>query len=386
MAQFFRRWVTIAFFLQCISALTITVELPTDIGTPTPTSSVIHSHHPGHHHHWTYTPNPHPSRKRCAKRSSSISSKPATAPTKVATSNSALHSSKATIAPSGVYPSDAKQSRTEIAPPTQTGTTQSFGEFLSSSLPLKQTTRTVFTTRTATITACPTTVIKCPASARETYVTTETIVLSTTVCPMTVAATTTLRNSAPFAPGVSIGGNGDEGEWVSTDFITRTVTVTACPESVTNCPVRSKTAYTTTETLVDVITSSVSGSPATGVNAKPTSISDVGGSAWSNAGETKTVTLESCGGNSCSNYDSVVTVAVTFIKTGTLLPQITAPSGSGAGIGGGQLSHASSSSLWRTARQTSVQSTATPSVSTPSTPALSPLSMVPHHSMVYHLS
>ncbi|PYH40778.1 uncharacterized protein BP01DRAFT_387083 [Aspergillus saccharolyticus JOP 1030-1] len=47
-------------------------------------------------------------------------------------------------------------------------------------------TSTVLSTRTATITACPSTVTDCPASAKSTYLTTETLVVSTTICPVTM--------------------------------------------------------------------------------------------------------------------------------------------------------------------------------------------------------
>ncbi|PYH94021.1 hypothetical protein BO71DRAFT_484075 [Aspergillus ellipticus CBS 707.79] len=42
----------------------------------------------------------------------------------------------------------------------------------------------IFTTQTATITACPSSVKECPAASKTTYLTTETIILSTTVCPV----------------------------------------------------------------------------------------------------------------------------------------------------------------------------------------------------------
>ncbi|CEL03848.1 hypothetical protein ASPCAL04988 [Aspergillus calidoustus] len=51
------------------------------------------------------------------------------------------------------------------------------------------TTSTVFTTRIATITACPSTVQDCPARAKTTFVTTETLVVSTIICPVTATQT-----------------------------------------------------------------------------------------------------------------------------------------------------------------------------------------------------
>ncbi|KAJ5557539.1 hypothetical protein N7494_001454 [Penicillium frequentans] len=94
-------------------------------------------------------------------------------------------------------------------------------------------TSTVFATQTSTITACPSKVPKCPATAKSTYLTTETIVVSTTVCPVTAAGrshTTTALTA-------------DDGSYASTILTTRTVIVT-------NCPARSQTTYTSTQTVV----------------------------------------------------------------------------------------------------------------------------------------
>lgn len=124
----------------------------------------------------------------------------------------------------------------------------------SGSSTLQLTTSTVLSTRTATITACPTTVPNCPANSKTTFVTTETIVVSTTICPVTEAAGATQTSPAsPSATGNAGGyGNGNDGSdfTTSTVYSTRTATITACPSSVTNCPLRSKTTYLTTETLV----------------------------------------------------------------------------------------------------------------------------------------
>ncbi|KAJ5551202.1 hypothetical protein N7535_000855 [Penicillium sp. DV-2018c] len=117
------------------------------------------------------------------------------------------------------------------------------------------TTSTIYTTRTSTITACPTTVPHCPADQQTTYTTTETIVVSTTVCP--VDATTTADGPSPTGPS---GGNGsDPGNGndytISTIHSTRTVTLTECPASVTDCPARDQTTHVTTETVVAGTTS-----------------------------------------------------------------------------------------------------------------------------------
>ncbi|KAJ6138627.1 hypothetical protein N7471_005113 [Penicillium samsonianum] len=111
------------------------------------------------------------------------------------------------------------------------------------------TTSTVFTTRTATITACPSTVTNCPLTDKTTHITTETIVVSTTVCPVEDATTTT----AGFSP-TGPSGNGND-YTISTILSTRTVTLTQCPATVTGCPARDQTTHVTTETVVAGTTS-----------------------------------------------------------------------------------------------------------------------------------
>ncbi|KAJ5384335.1 hypothetical protein N7517_002246 [Penicillium concentricum] len=108
------------------------------------------------------------------------------------------------------------------------------------------TTSTVFTTRTATITACPSTVTKCPANDKTTHITTETILVSITVCPV-ADATTTIKGPSPTGPSGS--GNGND-HTISTILSTRTVTLTQCPATVTDCPARDQTTHITTETVV----------------------------------------------------------------------------------------------------------------------------------------
>lgn len=117
------------------------------------------------------------------------------------------------------------------------------------------TTSTIFTTRTATITACPSSVTNCPLRSKTTYLTTETLLVSTTVCPMadstgSSSTTTTDHATSPSATeAIGYTGIGNSGLTTSTVWTTHTTTVTACPSSVTDCPLRSKTTYATTETL-----------------------------------------------------------------------------------------------------------------------------------------
>nr|XP_025549323.1 hypothetical protein BO97DRAFT_426694 [Aspergillus homomorphus CBS 101889]RAL10169.1 hypothetical protein BO97DRAFT_426694 [Aspergillus homomorphus CBS 101889] len=115
---------------------------------------------------------------------------------------------------------------------------------------------TVFTTRTATIMACPSSVTNCPARSRTTYLTTETIVAYTTICPAaeaTGAHVVTTTHHVPSAAATGVVGNvaiGGSEVTTSTILTTRTTTITACPSSVTNCPARLKTVQPATETLV----------------------------------------------------------------------------------------------------------------------------------------
>lgn len=81
--------------------------------------------------------------------------------------------------------------------------------------------------------------------------------VSTTVCPVadsTGSSSTTTTTDHATSPSATeaIGDNGIGGSSLTTSTVltTRTATVTACPSSVTDCSLRSKTTYATTETLV----------------------------------------------------------------------------------------------------------------------------------------
>lgn len=137
-----------------------------------------------------------------------------------------------------------------------TGTPNAPGQDLAPSATIPQppypqfTTSTVLETRTSTITACPSTVTDCPARSKTIYVTTETLVVSTTSCPVTetVPANIPVPTITPVVGHGSGSGNGEC--TISTVFSTRTATITACPQSMTDCRARSKTTFVTTETLV----------------------------------------------------------------------------------------------------------------------------------------
>ncbi|RDW78329.1 hypothetical protein BP5796_06181 [Coleophoma crateriformis] len=97
---------------------------------------------------------------------------------------------------------------------------------LSSSVPM--TTSTVYAVTEYTITSCAATVTDCPA--RMGQVTTETIALYTTVCPVAEAT--------PTPPPANM---------ISTIYTTKIYTITSCAPSVTNCPARI--GLTTTEII-----------------------------------------------------------------------------------------------------------------------------------------
>lgn len=93
------------------------------------------------------------------------------------------------------------------------------------------TTSTVYGTTVYTVTSCAPTVTDCPA--RLGHVTTETIALYTTVCPVSAVATT-----APYPTKKA---------YTSTIVETNTYTITSCAPSVTNCP--AKIGKVTTEVV-----------------------------------------------------------------------------------------------------------------------------------------
>ncbi|KAM5346754.1 hypothetical protein ACJ41O_009759 [Fusarium nematophilum] len=102
--------------------------------------------------------------------------------------------------------------------------------------PTEYETRTVYTTNVHTVTKCPPEVVDCPVGS----VTTETIPLYTTVCPVTETG-----NKAQPAPSKAAGD--DE---TKTLYTTKVHTITQCPPEVPNCPIGSVTtevaSWTTT--------------------------------------------------------------------------------------------------------------------------------------------
>ncbi|KAJ5771954.1 hypothetical protein N7520_002483 [Penicillium odoratum] len=73
-----------------------------------------------------------------------------------------------------------------------------------------------------------------------TFVTTETIAFSTTICPVAEAECTHQTTAVQT-------GNSD---YTSTVLITREITITSCAATVTDCPARSQTTFISTQTLI----------------------------------------------------------------------------------------------------------------------------------------
>lgn len=103
----------------------------------------------------------------------------------------------------------------------------------ASEAPPSMTTSTVLTTRVSTITACPSTVAHCPAASRTTFVSTETVVAYTTVCPATGTVVAVQAT-----------------ETTSSIFSTRTSTVTSCPDRQQYCALPNRKTETFKETIL----------------------------------------------------------------------------------------------------------------------------------------
>ncbi|KAH8686350.1 hypothetical protein BGZ61DRAFT_454354 [Ilyonectria robusta] len=118
----------------------------------------------------------------------------------------------------------------------------------------KLTTSTVYTTQVRTITSCAPEVTNCP---NRPHVTTETIAISTTVCPVTetpettapvkhtsvseLASKTSTKHES-HKPSTSV--------WTtSTIYTTQVRTITSCAPEVTNCPGKPGKPHVTTETI-----------------------------------------------------------------------------------------------------------------------------------------
>ncbi|QPC67345.1 hypothetical protein HYE67_009576 [Fusarium culmorum] len=94
------------------------------------------------------------------------------------------------------------------------------------------TTKTVYTTAVNTYTKCPDYVKDCPAGGNGPYTVTETVAVSTTVCPVT--------EEHPSKPT----GYSPEKYTTKTIYSTEVYTITKCPPSVKDCPYGSVTTKT----------------------------------------------------------------------------------------------------------------------------------------------
>ncbi len=137
---------------------------------------------------------------------------------------------------------------TTVCPVTPTTTpapsatsSPSAGSSVSASSSEEMTTSTVYTTTVRTVTKCPPTV-HCPTGG---YVTTETIPLYTTVCPVTATKTDSHKPTTPAQtnkPGHS------QGPTTITTKVTKVYTITSCAPTVTNCPIGHVTTEVSTTT------------------------------------------------------------------------------------------------------------------------------------------
>lgn len=223
--------------------------------------------------------------------SSSASSTQASSSVEQSSASSAASSSVAseTISSSG-------QSATASTKPTGVSSS-SEGSVISSSTrwsnssvsatSVEMTTSTVYTTRPVTITSCAPTVTSCPIGK----VTTETVALYTTVCPVS-------KGTKP-SPSASKPTGGSDNETITT-HITTTYTITSCAPTVTNCPV----GKVTTEVITTTYCPGKETPKQTGGNPKPSqSLNIVPG--WNNSTNTLVATPSATGGyypgsdNSC---------------------------------------------------------------------------------------
>jgi hypothetical protein len=123
-------------------------------------------------------------------------------------------------------------------------------EQATTTAPPQFTTSTVFTTEVHTVTACPSSVLDCPAREKTTYITTETIAAYTTICPVTAD-----EIAAGASPTGVAGSNGQhESLTTSTVFTTKVHPTVVCPSHIKSCANSHKTTSLVTETVVAYVT------------------------------------------------------------------------------------------------------------------------------------
>jgi hypothetical protein len=94
-------------------------------------------------------------------------------------------------------PKTSSTSTTSTTSTTSSSKVYSSSSAESSSKPTKYTTSTVYTTKVYTVTSCKPEVTDCPSKP---HVTTETIAVSTTVCPVTEESSTTVKPTTTTKP------------------------------------------------------------------------------------------------------------------------------------------------------------------------------------------
>ncbi|PQK15507.1 hypothetical protein BB8028_0005g10200 [Beauveria bassiana] len=179
----------------------------------------------------------------------------------------------------------------------------------------EMTTSSVYTTKTYTITSCPPSVPNCPVG----HVTTETIFVSTTVCPVTKTDEAPKPTAKPSQP--------TEEMTTSSVYTTKTYTITSCPPIVPNCPV----GQVTTETVF--VSTTVCPVTKTDEAPKPTAkpIQPTEEMTTSSVYTTKTYTITSCPPSVPNCPVGHVTTETKFVSTTVCpvadVPQPTHPAG-----------------------------------------------------------
>ncbi|KAG8417995.1 hypothetical protein J3458_005441 [Metarhizium acridum] len=198
---------------------------------------------------------------------------------------------------------------------------------------VEMTTSTVYTTSTRTITSCQPTVTNCPVGK----VTTVTVPLYITICPVSAVETKTPSPKPTKTSGN--GGNGPEKTTITTK-VTKTFTITSCAPTITNCPVGKVTTEVVTTTYCPGEETAVPTSSNSGKNGNDSNSGNNG-----NGGKgsdkitittkvTKTFTITSCAPTITNCPVGKVT---TEVVTTTYCPgeETAVPTGSNSGNGNG---------------------------------------------------
>ncbi|KAI1418671.1 glycoside hydrolase family 16 protein [Hypoxylon sp. FL1857] len=209
------------------------------------------------------------------------------------------------------------------------------------------TTSTIYTTSVHTITSCAPTVTNCPAGG---YVTTETISVGTTVCPVTESGSSPKPTTTASVP---------EGYTTSTVEVTKTYTITSCKPTVTNCPVGSVTTeISVTTTVCPIGNASPSSSPVSS-SGKPAGNTGAGSYPVGSTGAASTPETESTATpTSSTGYLATTNNAAT--------PSATGSNGSGSGSSSSETNAAVTATVYPvTSAKAGYNATLTTSLTTP---------------------